>query len=142
MSESEPEVSPLIEQLIHARLNADLTQEQVAKRIGSTQAHLSQVESGQRSPRLELIERYARAVGARLEWWVKPREPDLATVDLAVPCPHCGHHTLCKPEGWAPGYPVVCSNPWCPSNLPPCPNGCPSTLPCPDCAPELRERGA
>lgn len=61
----------LVEQLTHARLAADLTQEQLARRIGSTQAHLSQVESGKADPRLSLIESYARAVGARLVWRVE-----------------------------------------------------------------------
>lgn len=62
----------VVEQLVHARLAADLTQEQVARRIGSTQAHLSNVEAGKASPRLSLIESYARAVGARLSWRVEP----------------------------------------------------------------------
>ena len=36
-----------------------------------------------------------------------------------VVCPHCGHHTLYKPQGWVEGGPLVCANPWCDSNFPP-----------------------
>lgn len=38
---------------------------------------------------------------------------------LAVPCPHCGHHTLYRPEGYTEGGPVMCANACCDSNHPP-----------------------
>jgi transcriptional regulator with XRE-family HTH domain len=108
----------MIAQLVEARKAAGLTQDEVARRIGSTQAHLSLIERGIRSPRLTLVESYARAVGARIVWRV-----DLATneptPDLAAPCPYCGHHTLYRPDSYTGR--VSCANPICDSNHPPRP---------------------
>lgn len=108
----------MIAQLVAARRAAGLSQDEVARRIGSTQAHLSFVERGIRSPRLTLVESYARAVGARIVWRVDLATNEPAPNDLAVPCPECGHHTLYRPEGWEIGGPAMCANPDCDSNHP------------------------
>lgn len=63
----------MIAQLVEARRAAGLSQDEVARRIGSTQAHLSFIERGIRSPRLTLVERYARAVDMKITWRIGPR---------------------------------------------------------------------
>ncbi len=53
--------------LIKARTNAKLTQAQVAKRMGTTQSVVARIESGQNAPNLRTLEKYAEAVGRRIE---------------------------------------------------------------------------
>lgn len=52
-------------ELIAARAKAGLTQGEVAERMGTTQSVIARLESGQRSPSLRTVQRYAEAVGAR-----------------------------------------------------------------------------
>ncbi len=52
--------------LIKARLAAGLTQEEVARRMGTSQPVVARLESGHK-PSLKTLERYAAAVGARLK---------------------------------------------------------------------------
>ncbi len=54
-------------QLIEARMKADLTQEEVARRMGTTQSVVARLESGKPLPSLRSLKRYASAVGGRLE---------------------------------------------------------------------------
>ena len=51
--------------LIEARGRANLTQEQVAERMGTTQAAVARLEGGHR-PSTRTLERYAKATGHRL----------------------------------------------------------------------------
>ena len=51
--------------LIEARVAAGLTQEEVARRMGTTQPAVARLESGHK-PSVKTLERYAAAVGARL----------------------------------------------------------------------------
>jgi len=51
--------------LAEARRKAGLTQADVATRMGTSQAAVARIESGQGAPKRSTIERYARAVGAR-----------------------------------------------------------------------------
>lgn len=51
--------------LIEARSRANMTQEQVAERMGTTQAAVARLEGGQR-PSTRTLERYAKATGHRL----------------------------------------------------------------------------
>ena len=46
-----------------ARIDAGLTQVEMASRIGSTQAAVARAESGRVMPTLDLVDRWARAVG-------------------------------------------------------------------------------
>jgi predicted transcriptional regulator len=53
--------------LIKAREKAGLTQAQVAKRMRTTQSVVARIESGLNPPNLRTLERYAEAVGRRIQ---------------------------------------------------------------------------
>jgi DNA-binding XRE family transcriptional regulator len=53
--------------LIEARKSANLTQEQVAERMGTTQSVVARMESGNPLPSLKSVVRYAAAVNSRIE---------------------------------------------------------------------------
>ena len=53
--------------LMMAREKAGLTQAEVARRMGTTQSVVARIESAQNPPNLRTLERYARAVGRRIE---------------------------------------------------------------------------
>lgn len=55
----------LVNALITARKKANLTQEDVAKRMGTKQAAIARMESGRQKPSFKTIERYAKATGHR-----------------------------------------------------------------------------
>lgn len=50
-----------------ARIEAGLTQKDVAENIGIEQSSVARLESGAHSPSLDMVERYAEAVGCRLK---------------------------------------------------------------------------
>jgi ribosome-binding protein aMBF1 (putative translation factor) len=52
--------------LIKARADADMTQEQVAKAMGTTQAVVARLESGKVLPSTRTLERFAKATRTRL----------------------------------------------------------------------------
>lgn len=52
--------------LIEARLKARMTQEQVARSMGTTQAVVARLESGRAMPSTRTLNRFARATGTRL----------------------------------------------------------------------------
>jgi ribosome-binding protein aMBF1 (putative translation factor) len=56
----------LAEALIKARSEAALTQEQLAKRMGTTQAVIARLESGRSLPSTRTLQRIAVATGTRL----------------------------------------------------------------------------
>ncbi|MBN9036818.1 MAG: helix-turn-helix transcriptional regulator [Rhizobiales bacterium] len=56
----------LAEALIRARAHADMTQEQVAKAMGTTQAAIARLESGRSMPSTRTLQRFAEATGTRL----------------------------------------------------------------------------
>lgn len=49
-----------------ARRAADLTQTELARRMGTTQSAIAAIESGARTPTVDLLERLARVCGRRL----------------------------------------------------------------------------
>jgi transcriptional regulator with XRE-family HTH domain len=53
--------------MIEARLEARLSQEQVASRMSTTQSVVVRIESGRPLPSLRTLMRYAAAVGRKLE---------------------------------------------------------------------------
>lgn len=53
-------------QLIDARVNKKLTQEEIARRMGTGQAVISRLETANSSPSLNLLKRLAEALGKRL----------------------------------------------------------------------------
>ncbi len=52
--------------MIKARADADMTQEQVAKAMGTTQAVIARLESGKVLPSTRTLERFAKATRTRL----------------------------------------------------------------------------
>jgi ribosome-binding protein aMBF1 (putative translation factor) len=58
--------------LIGARTRADLTQEELAQRMGTTQAAIARLESGRIRPTTRTLERYAKATGTRLRISFEP----------------------------------------------------------------------
>ena len=56
----------LIEALVRARTAARLTQEELARRLGTTQSAVARLEGGGVSPSIATLRRYAEATGTRL----------------------------------------------------------------------------
>lgn len=56
----------LADALIRARAAADMTQAEVAKAMGTTQAVIARLESGQSMPSTRTLQRFAEATHARL----------------------------------------------------------------------------
>lgn len=56
----------LADALIKARSQADMTQEDVARRMGTTQAVIARLESGRVLPSTRTLRRFAEATGTRL----------------------------------------------------------------------------
>ena len=54
-------------QLIAARSRAGLSQAEVARRMGTTQSTVARLESGYRLPAMSSLQRYADAIGHKLE---------------------------------------------------------------------------
>jgi len=64
---SEPEYS-FVREMLAARIKSNLTQEEVAKSMGTTKSAVSRLESaGKHVPSLRTLKKYAEAVGCRLE---------------------------------------------------------------------------
>ena len=61
--------------LIKARGDADLTQEQVATAMGTTQAFIARLESGRSLPSTRTLERFAKATHTRLRISFEPEKP-------------------------------------------------------------------
>lgn len=61
--------------LIKARGDAGMTQEQVAKAMGTTQAAVARLESGRSTPSTRTLKRFADATGARLRISFEPLKP-------------------------------------------------------------------
>ncbi|MBF0425642.1 MAG: helix-turn-helix transcriptional regulator [Magnetococcales bacterium] len=62
----------LARKLLEARSNAGLSQQELARRMGTSQSAVARLESGHR-PSIKSLERYAEAVGMRLEISLVPR---------------------------------------------------------------------
>lgn len=62
----EPEFD-IIGALIEARKEQNLTQKELSKRTGITQADISRIENGTRNPSLEMLKRLAKGLGMRLK---------------------------------------------------------------------------
>lgn len=56
----------LIEQIISLRIQNDLTQAELAKRIGTKQSAISRLESGSYNPTLAMLKKISEALGAKL----------------------------------------------------------------------------
>jgi transcriptional regulator with XRE-family HTH domain len=62
----------LLYELIQARKDADLSQRELAKRLGISQPAVAKFERHDSDPRLSTVRRYALAVGAIVEHSVNP----------------------------------------------------------------------
>ena len=58
----------LASDLVAARLDAGLSQTEVAARMGTSQSAVARLESGDADVRLSTLERYATALGRQLGW--------------------------------------------------------------------------
>lgn len=69
-----------LDQILNARAESGFTQAEVAARVGTTQSAIARLESGgkRHSPSLSTLQRYASALGYRLEVRLVRRRPDLA----------------------------------------------------------------
>lgn len=56
----------LISQLIEARIKKGLTQEELAKKIGTRQSAIARLESGSVNPTVNFLEKFAEAIGSKL----------------------------------------------------------------------------
>jgi transcriptional regulator with XRE-family HTH domain len=65
--------------LIRARADAGLTQEQLARRMQTTQAVIARLESGRVKPSTRTLERLATATGTRLRISFEPRSQTSVT---------------------------------------------------------------
>ena len=65
----------LLRELAAARRQAGLTQTAVAASMGTSEAAVSRLESGEVDPKVSTVERYAVALGKRVEWRVVDNPP-------------------------------------------------------------------
>jgi transcriptional regulator with XRE-family HTH domain len=82
--------------MIQARAHARLTQAQLARRMGTTQAVIARLESGRTKPSTRTLERLAEATGMRLRISFEPLKGLLLAEEGRgdVPVPQLGH--LCS----------------------------------------------
>jgi predicted transcriptional regulator len=64
----------VIQELADARREQQLSQTEVAARMGTSQSVVARLESGQIDARLSTLQRYASAVGRELQMGVRPQE--------------------------------------------------------------------
>lgn len=69
----EPEFN-IIQAMIDARKEQNLTQKELSERTGITQADISRIENGTRNPSLEMLKRLAKGMGMRLKLELEPYE--------------------------------------------------------------------
>jgi transcriptional regulator with XRE-family HTH domain len=60
--------------LIEARTRANLSQHQLAERMGTSQSTIARLESGASRPNLSTLERIAKATGTRVRITLEPTE--------------------------------------------------------------------
>jgi ribosome-binding protein aMBF1 (putative translation factor) len=60
--------------LVRARNAADMTQQDVAQAMGTTQTAIARLESGRQMPSTRTLQRFAKATGSRLRISFEPRK--------------------------------------------------------------------
>jgi transcriptional regulator with XRE-family HTH domain len=65
------EYAYFVERLRKARIEAGLTQIEVAKKIGRPQSHISNIESGQQRVDVVELQRFAKLYGKRISYFLK-----------------------------------------------------------------------
>ena len=66
----------LIEELVRVRRESDLSQTEIAARMGTSQSAVARLESGELDARLSTLERYAAALGRTVDWRVRSPEEE------------------------------------------------------------------
>lgn len=61
--------------VIKARFEAGLTQEELARRMGTTQSAIARIEGGKSNPSTTTLKKLAAATGTRLKVTFKSRQP-------------------------------------------------------------------
>jgi transcriptional regulator with XRE-family HTH domain len=64
----------LIDELVRARRESELSQTEIAARMGTSQSAVARLESGGLDARLSTLERYAAALGHTVDWRIRPSE--------------------------------------------------------------------
>ena len=64
----------LIDELVRARQESELSQTEIAARMGTSQSAVARLESGDLDARLSTLERYAAALGQTVDWQIRPSE--------------------------------------------------------------------
>ena len=67
--------------LIQARASAAMTQDEVARAMGTTQAAVARLESGRTMPSTRTLERFAKATHTRLRIRFEPAGPGLSIAE-------------------------------------------------------------
>jgi DNA-binding XRE family transcriptional regulator len=65
VKELEPEYE-IISQIIKTRIEQNITQEELAKKIGTRQSNISRLEGGNYNPSLQFLKKLARSLGKEL----------------------------------------------------------------------------
>lgn len=65
----------LVSALIAARTEADMTQQEVAEKMETSQSYIAKMEGGTISPSMKALKRYAAATGSRLKIIFEPATP-------------------------------------------------------------------
>ncbi len=60
--------------LVEARGQADISQQEIAKRMRTSQPAVARLEGGRGNPSLDTLRRYARATGTRLKITFEPAD--------------------------------------------------------------------
>jgi transcriptional regulator with XRE-family HTH domain len=77
-------------QVARMRIMMGMSQEDLAKRVGTQQPAIARLESGARPPSLAFLKRVAVAMGASVEVYLKPKEDDAYPVGANAQAPqHC-----------------------------------------------------
>lgn len=63
--EMEPEFA-IIDQLIEARIKNNLTQKEIAEKMGTKQSAIARLEGGRANPSIKFLQRFAAAIGKTL----------------------------------------------------------------------------
>jgi predicted transcriptional regulator len=64
----------LIDELVRVRQEGELSQTEIAARMGTSQSAVARLESGALDARLSTLERYAAALGQTVDWQIRPSE--------------------------------------------------------------------
>jgi ribosome-binding protein aMBF1 (putative translation factor) len=67
----------VVGEMIEARQAAGLTQTEIANRMGTSQSVVARLENARHMPTFDMIDRYAKALGRRLDIHLVPNEGEL-----------------------------------------------------------------